>query len=126
LGKHDVFTHGAGQLPGTSQKEQIAAGIFPSGPALIALAAIHRRVNGNPLTGFYAGHFFADLLDDARSLVPNGEGKLNNLGTDPASGEIMNVRAADAHHFYPDEHVGGFDDFGFRHLSDFELSDAGE
>jgi len=93
---------------------------------LIAVPAVHRRVNGNSLTGFYPGYFSPRLLDDAGCLVPDDKGKLNDLGTDSAGGVIVNVRTANTHGFYPDEHIRVPGNFGFRHLSDFELSGSGE
>ena len=90
------------------------------------MAAIHRRVNRNPLPRFYPGHFWPDLLDDAGRFVSDGERKLDNLRTDAAGGVVVDVGAADAHHFDADEDIGGPGDFRFRHLSRFEFPDAGE
>ncbi len=123
---HHVFRQAPRRLPGTAEKPEFAARVRPAHHALVALPARHRRLDGDTIADLDAGHGRANLLDDPRPLMPDGEGILYDLRADLTLRVIVHIRAAHADPYHADQHILVVIDGRSRHIPHFHLLHTGQ
>jgi hypothetical protein len=100
--------------------------VRPSRPALVACPAGNGRFDDDGVARPDSGDAPADLLDDARALVPGDEGVGHPVFADGTGEEVVEIAAANADGSASDEDVVVPDDTRRRDLADLDRPDAGQ
>ena len=126
LGHHEVFREAAVRLARATEKAIRTTSVLAAGEALVALAAGHRRFDGNAVARPNVRDTAADFDHRAGALVADRERILDDLTADAASRVIVNVGPADADGTHPDEHVGRLVNLRIGHHAHCHRTQAGE
>jgi hypothetical protein len=102
----DVFAQAAFDLAGTTEKFELATGVFPPGKALVAPMTTDSRIDDDPITGLNGRYCRANLNDGGGAFMTDYERVFHDLRADPPGLVIVYVTATDTDHVYFQQYVG--------------------
>jgi hypothetical protein len=88
-----------------AEEEELAAGVGPACPALVARPAGDGRFDDDSVARLDPGDAAAHLIDDSGALVPGDEGVGHTVVADGIREIVMKIAAADTHGPAPDEDI---------------------